>query len=371
MAEDDAVVMDPEFPQWYRAVSLNEDRELLERRWAGVASLTDNITGLDIETIVCTIFRSKQRLNSGALARIQQAFKDADDLFNMRDNERELEVLCGAALSTFFKRNSDLAATAALAVSTAAFSGARTLHLPIDLTETAEHTLTRIAESRRARPDLAQNVSTQIEEIDFSVATQKIDAQQNWEGVKEAFATAAATATTNLRAVACRSAGAIKAASEFMTIQDEELQMLWWLMGERSWDMDCEFSKILAEARPAVLAKELADHTEILPGPASVKALLSRTPLPTRKKLTVPVLINACDPSWLEKVVDNSNPSPVSQPIHFAIQRKLETGDDSAWIAGWAAVTDIEANYSLPALTLGNLFYRERLLSLFSTERDV
>jgi hypothetical protein len=54
--------------------------------------------------------------------------------------------------------------------------------------------------------------------------------------------------------------------------------------------------------------------------------------------------------------------------MHSAIFRKLETRDDTSWVSGWAAVSGIDQDYSLSPLSLGNLFYRERLLALFMEE---
>jgi hypothetical protein len=39
-------------------------------------------------------------------------------------------------------------------------------------------------------------------------------------------------------------------------------------------------------------------------------------------------------------------------------------GPGDAWVAGWAASVGIDRAYSLPALTMAELFYRERLLVL-------
>jgi hypothetical protein len=55
-------------------------------------------------------------------------------------------------------------------------------------------------------------------------------------------------------------------------------------------------------------------------------------------------------------------------PLHFAIKRQLETGPGDAWIAGWSATVGAPSDLTLPSLTLGNLFYRERLLLLFGDE---
>ena len=114
-------------------------------------------------------------------------------------------------------------------------------------------------------------------------------------------------------------------------------------------------------AQPIVLASEVADATQFMPGPVSVKAILSRAGLKERKRTGVAAAINACDTELLCKFVDGVEPAPLVRPLHFAIHRKLEAGDDTSWAANWSAVTGIHVDVALPGIELGNLFYRERL----------
>ena len=156
------------------------------------------------------------------------------------------------------------------------------------------------------------------------------------------------------------------AATDFAAIQDEELQMLWWVFGGRSAEMECAFDAIHLDAQSLILAADLAGMTKFLPGPMSAKAILSRSGLKERKRCTIPAAVNACDSGWLNRQVEGREISPVMQPIHFAIKRKLETGDDTSWVAGWSGAIGIEAAHAMSALTLGNLFYRERLIARFT-----
>jgi hypothetical protein len=78
--------------------------------------------------------------------------------------------------------------------------------------------------------------------------------------------------------------------------------------------------------------------------------------------------VNACSPAFLKKLAEDDPISPLTQPVHSAIRRKHETNDDASWIAGWSSTTGVEPGVQLPALTLANLFYRERLLNLFTGE---
>jgi len=138
--------------------------------------------------------------------------------------------------------------------------------------------------------------------------------------------------------------------------------MLWWLLGERSWDLGRPFGRIPAKCRPLVLAKELADFTSHPPGPASVSALLSRGGVKDRPKLSIAEAINTASVDWLATVVDDVQVSAIVHPIHLGIARKLETRDDESWIAGWSATAGLDSSLKIPPLQLGRLFYRERLL---------
>lgn len=367
MADDETTPIHPEFARWYGAVSLGDDREKIKRRWVGVSTLVSALTRADVESMIRVVFRIKPQAPLESLDRIRKPFKDADELFEMTGNDRELEVLCGAALAVFFEKGGDAAATAALAVTTAALGGARQSDLPMDLAALAERTIATVAEAHRKRPDLKRYASAEAPKLDFDKAVAKITEVASIDGVKAALPLAAQSAAAAIGKVVRATAAAIEAASTFIAIQDEELQMLWWMFGERSGDLDCAFSAIPSEAQPLIFAKELADATQFLPGPISAKSLLSRAGVKDRKKVTIPAAINGCSSAWLTSLTTDGA-SIVSQPIHFAIQRKLETGDDTSWVAGWAAAAGIEAGRSVSTLTLSTLFYRERLLALFSRE---
>ncbi len=365
MSEPQVPEMHAEFLRWYRTVDLGDDRDRLQRRWNGVSSLVAKATTADIEAMVRIALRTRHQPATDASQQIRKHFKDTDDQFQMEGNSRELEVLCGAALTVLLTKGTNAGAIAALSTTTAALGGARQrADLPMDLPSSGEHAVLQIANSLRARPDLARSASSDIPKFDFERSAAK-SRESGWENVAQAFGLAAETVKAIVSTLARRQVALTEAATRFMRLQDEELQMLWWLSGQRSWELDRPFDSVAAEVRTLVLAKELADLTQFLPGPASVRALLSRAGLKDGKKTTVPVAVNACNAQWLSNVTQGKEPSPVSQPIHFAIRRKLETGDDETWIAGWAGACGVDATHGMSSLALGTLFYRERLLVRF------
>lgn len=365
MADEEVVPMHVDFARWYGVVSLTDDQQDRLARWAGVSSITKEAELDDVETLIRLAFQTKQPAAQAGVQKIREAFKKADDAFEMKGNDRELQVLAGACLAVLMENDEPIGAFAALTATTAGLYGARKADVPMDLLALAESAIDRIADVNRTRPALGSHTSGESPKFDFEKAVAKVRETPNFEGVAQAFTIAADEARGALKTMALRHHRAILAADTFVRVQDEELQMLWWLIGQRSVDYDCAFDAVPGDAQPLVFANELAESTEFLPGPPSVKAILSRAGLKDRKKTTIPAVVNATEPEWLRQVLGENDPSPVSAPIHFAIKRHLETGEPEAWIAGWAAATGVGGMHSLSPLMLGTLFYRERLLHRF------
>lgn len=367
MADAPVVAMDKEFSRLYGLVGLDVELDLLERRWKGLSELIEIAGVAEIEAMVRICFRSRHRPQPPVLDRIRGAFGKFDDAFDGIGDERELEVLCAAALLRLCRSEQGDGASAALRITTAA-SGGRPSNIGIDIVGAAEAALDSLAKSARKRPSLAAAPNSQAPKFNLDKAKAKLREQNSWENVAAAFDLVEESVRNGLVATVRQSATLLSKFDKFITIQDEELQFLWWLVGERSWDLGCDFDSVLVGMRPLVFAKELADLTEILPGPTSVKAIFSRAGLKSRSGLTIPAAVNACRSDWLDKLIKTSSPSPVTLPVHFAIVRKLEAGDDESWISNWSAVTGIGAGHVSSPLAVANLFYRERLLVLFDGE---
>lgn len=368
MANIEIKAMHPDFPRWHNAISIADDPARLQARWTGICALADDVTNNDIETLIRLAFKSRKAATAADIQKIRQAFKTADANFEMQGNDREMQIMSGALLAELMTRGDTAGAKAAIGITTAAFGGARKPDLPVDIAVLAETAIDHIAEANRLRPNLNQHTSTDAPKFDFEKAAAKVREQPNFDGVVLAFGLAAESAKRGFTLMSQKQANAVRAIGKFIQVQDEELQMLWWLISQRSNDLDCTFDVVTVDAQALVFAKELADHTEILPGPASIKGLLSRAGLKERKKLNVPAAVNAADSKWLKSFSLDDELSPVTTPIHYAIKRKLETGEDEAWVAGWAAAVEISADALLSPLGLAILFYRERLQLLYSGE---
>jgi hypothetical protein len=368
MASSEPLPMHPDFARWYAAVGLGDDQARRELRWTGVDAAAQAADSKDVEALIRLAFKSRQPAMAAQVQEIRQAFHTADTTFEMQGNDRELQILAAATLAALMNTGASTGAEAAVAITTTSFAGARKPDLPMDLTVLAGDAIDHIAETNSKRPRLSEYASGAAPKFDFEKAAAKAKAEPNAEGFAQAFTLAAEATSTAIGQLARRQANAVQAMDKFLRAQDEELQMLWWLTGQRSFDLDCAFETVSADVQPLVFGKELADHTEFLPGPAAIKALLSRAGLKDRKKIAVATFINAGNPEWLRTFIPEGEPSMVSTPIHFGIKRQLETGAGDSWIAGWAAAIGVAPDFALSPLMLGLLFYRERLLLLFGDE---
>jgi hypothetical protein len=354
--------MDAEFVSWCRDISVGESAEQLAARWQGVRGLADSLKASDIDILMRVIYRARAGAAAPVddIARIRESVRRAFPLFQMTGNDREFEVVCAAAIARVIRTNESLAAIATLSVCTASLAETRKLNFAVDLVALSEAALVRLATKMRVRRSITLPDQPQL--VDYDGALKKFQAQPDVNGVVAGWTVISQSIPAAKRSQ-LEERVALAAALDRLEVVDEELQMLWWLFGERTGTLDSAFADIPQNARPLTFAYELAQLTIRAPGPASVKGLLQRAGIKGQKNLEIVAAVNACSTSWLPLVIRSGAISATSTPILFAISKKVETDDNAAWVSGWAAVAGIPANTSLPPLIMATQFYRELLLA--------
>lgn len=353
------------FPIWYQDVSIDADDTRRSARLEGINQLTGAADRELIEGLVRIAFSiDRQKPTQAVLDRVHKSLKDTDPTFDIATSAREVQVLAGVALVVLFAGSNHLGDIAALSVSTASVGIARKLELPMDLKSLADFTLDNRSIDTRERPELSEFSKIQTFKIGDGM-TPKAEGEAEEPVDTSHLLILAKEMQTALRSVSTRQANTVKALAQFIEVQDEELQILWWFLGGRSNDLDCDFEAIPTAAKPLVLGKELADETYVLPGLRTVRPLMARAGLKDNEKLSISDAINGADPDWLKRIIGEEPPSALTQPIYFAIKRRLEVDDEKSWIVPWAEITGIKAKQKLGSLALAELFYREQLLRQF------
>lgn len=342
------------------AQAFMEEGTIRATRWKGVVDTAAIIGFKSVEVLVRLAFgvgeaggTKTETLDEGyqkILATIGGDGKPVDPV----SSKRELQVLAASVLVRLFSRMPD----AALSVTTASFNGARKADLPMDLVALAQRALHNLSRRNHDAPD-AQDLEVAAAKIDFEVSQEAIDSfdQATWQVELERLRDASRMAT---RSIAESQNRVVKLLSKQVALGNEELQMLWWLIGEHSLVAGKPFGKMDPALRPLAFGKELGELTSISPGPASVASMLSRAGI-ADKDMKIVDAVNAPDIAWAKEVTSSNRISFVSTPLHFALEKRAEVGNDEAWQAAWAAMTGLHADASLSSIRLAELFYREHL----------
>lgn len=352
--------MNADFASWYADVFMDEG-QVRTRRWKGVVDTALTADYLTVEVLVRYAFATTAAADGGKnedLAKKHQALLTSisgnSSPLNPTECRRELQVLSAAVLVRLFSRLPD----AAIAVLNASCGGKRTADLPMDLVGLAKKAIVEFSRKKHERPD-TKEFEVVPAAIDFEVSPEALASMspEPWKGELENLRDAARDAMAEIVGQQNRIS---KRLIRQISLGEEELQMLWWLVGAHSWIVDAPFTDVPASLRPLMFGKELGQLAVVSPGPASVRALLSRAGV-SGEVLTVLEMVNGAEVSWIKEITQSKRLSPITTPLHFALEKRIEVGSDDAWLPLWAAMTGLPAETSMPALQLAELFYREHL----------
>lgn len=263
-----------DFPHWYASLGLGDDQAHRQLRWNGVGAIAAEASAATIEALLRLAFNTKQRPHEEAVTAFRHAIRQADPTAPPTGNDRELEILAASALAAIMSAGGLSGARAAMGITTTAGNGRREPSLPMDLPTLANAQLTIIARGIRQRTPIVISAAS---EVTFSLDDAAAKAKEgNFEAASQAFTIAATEIQKSLQTLANRQVKLVHTLNQTLRLQDEELNMLWWLTGGFSFDLHKPFHDVAALSRPLVFAKELADLTAFAPGPATATALFTR-----------------------------------------------------------------------------------------------
>ena len=348
--------MQDQFSSWYASMSFQQDAAFTEKRWTAIKGHVEAVTKSDLGLLAKLAFRLKPQMGSPEVGALRQAL--AGDGASPGDDE--LIMLAASALAAAMNSDADsIAALAATVVSSTSCSGLRELKQPMDLVGMADNVLRQLSETARRRPSLEQAklVAPTVDKNDETLL------QAVNTGVLLNVAQTLATATNKaVSAMARRQREFEAAVQKYVNIQDEELDILWWLEGGHSFDLSLDFSKVTAEHLPLAIARELGNLTKVLPGPPALSSLLSRTGLRDAPRHSIPDAVQGMPQEWLNKAVDglpNDGISAPLTPILFAMQRRHEVDGKDDWIAAWGTTTGLPREAMLSPIQFAAAAYRE------------
>jgi hypothetical protein len=352
--------MHKNFAEWYRLVRIEPNGDILKNRWAAIEEWSASFEGDDdavLETV--RIFHDLPPVTSREP--FLAVFRKHDPAFLQRDNELEQRVLAGATLlqSVLTHDDHEEALRAAVIAGTAlAASRLRATNHPLDeLTDEVLAGLHALATHHRRRRGFKTNLLSDDEKktLAKTIATEVAD----HSALRASFATAF---ETMLKAVQ-RSESALANAAHDLRCADEETNILWWLEGGCSRDLNKPWNALKDEV-PLTAGCELADLTEIALGPREVAAFLHRVVSPNGKSKEQPLYayVNAVSQEWAkaravrlpEQVLDLT-------PLSLALLQRARS-DTSSWQQYFEKTSGVAAAKQLAPEVAAKQAYTEAVL---------
>lgn len=295
--------MHKEFGEWYRLVSLVPESDKLPLRWAGVEKWVSQIQA-DDDAILETVRIFQGLPEKDSRDKFIAAFQDRDSAFHRR-NLMEFRVLAGASLVECMcqaaNNEEDARLTRAATIIGTALEASKIFALDAELSEVLEAVRTglyTLARELRVRWVVDSN-KVQEQSGAAAEAVQNVADAATWELFK-----AAVPGVFDALIEAANSSGASLAAVEHnLRCADEENDILWWLEGGCSRDLNTPWST-LKDATPLIAAWELADLTDVALGPQDAAAFLDRIVSAASieaRALPLPAYVNALPIDWAKR----------------------------------------------------------------------
>lgn len=352
--------MTADFARWYTETFMDEGKTRLSR-WKGVVDTAENADHITVEILVRYAFATvapadggKNEIFAKGHSEFLATISGSSSPMDPATSRRELQVLAAAVLMRLFSTLPD----AAITVLNASSVGSRTTDLPMDLVGLAKRALVDFAKTKHRRPDVKE-FKVEVPKVEFEVSPDALTNMQPniWKNELERLRD---VAQTTARMIVEQQNRVSELLVRQVSLGEEELQMLWWLIGSHSNLTGTPFNEVAAASRPLVFGYELGLLTNVSPGPASIRSLLYRTGL-SNEVLKIKDAANSADVNWIKEITSSRRVSPVTTPLHFALEKRVEVGSDDAWLPLWASMTGLPTEASMSEVELSELFYREYL----------
>lgn len=358
------------FPDWYREVHIEPTQELLKLRTKGIKKVISSINLQHALELVRLLFSLS--LHEKDFCEIFcEKFRSVDSTFPLRDNEQELTILAGTTIAEIVATQNKFANLVALATVCASFLPHRSEPYIEDiLSETKEYLLTKSAGLRgdikqfsSNLPDLKINDTINKLETDFK-ATPNLPPGQ----LREPLINCLLKINDAVVQLTKASNEANNNMDKAFALLSEETNILWWVFGEFSHDLDKRIVDVPFPAACLVAGKELADLVKTIPGPLAANAFIDkmirhgRSEVP--EKISLKDAINQSSREWRKDWMKNSLVDLTKSlcPIHYAVKTSLSTDGEINWGSAYKKEVGIAFSHKTNPLNFALQVYHESLL---------
>ncbi len=360
--------MHRDFADWYRSTTIDLNHDLLERRWAGVETILKTFDRTDLLALTRFVY-DLDPCDKKTIDKMRAAFKEADNAFQMRDNDEELRMLAASALMQQLTTHNDSKSdTVALGIFCADAHGFGPRPALSDLLGAAATYLTREAVEVRATAAVTDPTWTVGKTHELIESAKTLIGQGQAPSAIQPISESITVLEEGLGTLVKSVEKSVRSLGKAQQTLQEETNILWWVFGGYSRDLGEPMQALGVHAVCIVAAKELADLTIFMPGPTAARAFLDRLmrhddgDFPTA---TIKDVVNASPRTWRESWGERY--TSLSRdglfPITMAVVRSLETESLDDWLAAYEKASPIATTQALPLLDIADQLYHELLLA--------
>lgn len=369
-------------PDFYLLVDLEPKAETLTLRGTAIEAMVDDQTVTDWLSVV-RIFVGRL-VSADARAVFVSPFRTADPVFPSRGNDAELVALAGATLYELLQRPGKHADVAAYALVCADAAG-KGIRGPIpDVLERAHLYLREAAAAARAEgnQDKISKIRAGTSPVKELKALAVAPMPADWTAADTQMRETRTRANDLLAAVKSMYSGLAKAIEQVGELANqaavqpnaaaiqalrEETDVLWWLFGERSRDLNEAFDRLPVDSVALVTAKELAELIRVLPGPPAARALLSRAlriaGRSADEDTSLRAVVDGSPRGWRQRWVGTGGSTADDlTPVRAAVRRSLDVDDGADWTAAYDRAGFLPGDTRFTLLELAEHVFNEEML---------
>ncbi len=347
------------FADWYKPAQFNADEEVLAKRWQGIKQLYENSPREFLDDLVRFVFTGEMEEEHST--NFKNTFKKLDANFLMSDNNNELLVLAGCVLAYVIYDELKDFETIATEILSASLFNAREQKSGIDLEGIANSIISKAAIINRERPKIEKLKIKPLSKAAIVAKIKKVEQDQSWESVSEGLNGVVEFVSESRKSFQTEINVHLKPILDFISIQDEELEVLWWQVNGWSNIANQPFEKVSKNSKALIFGKETARLVECKIELPNLVGIFSKLGIANSGEISISEAINECGVEILKKMSDK-NYCKLLTPIHAAANRATETDCGDEWILGWTKLCGFSNERKLSPIDIAIQFHRESLI---------
>ena len=331
--------MHKDFNEWFLEAGIQLNENQLNSRWAGIVKISDNISKEDVINLV-KIFYSIP-ISEDLTDRYAKTFVEIDATFS-RKNKRELSILAGATLAHIAGTDADHCSFIELLVRAALF-GNRAPALSSIYTTIEQIMLDDMILIRESSDETQESIEdSQSKELLALLNTPDIPWGPNISQTLAQYVQSADKIFAKLKK-------RVDEMEKSAGIHFEDSQLLWWLTGGYSKDLQCAYNNLEKSTACLVVGKEAAELVDNFPGPSSIEGVLMRM-IENCKEPNMNIdfvdVVSAINIEWKAQYIKTYSTPGLTDllPISAALAYSENTKLTSEWVHKYTIEAHVTAN---------------------------